>query len=581
MRKFALFFCFFHAVVFAQPEFEKKTYAKYKSCSTKQCSLSSSFALAEYYMEDDQLKRSQHWLGIVEELHHGQTQDTMAYFVNSLQSELFYYMGLFQFGAHEAEKAYSIAKIQKDSALMADAKLFIGINQFEMGNFDKSEKALYDAKRFFPKLAQRKRLRFLARDEHIFNNIAQLKLAQRQLDSASWYVLRAQKFAEKYQSKRGIPNVLQTRGRILLAQGIRDSARFFLNRSCEAAMRERFYDILLINQGYLMESTDDAPELDRLYNFSRQIIRDRDVNLTFQSLFYQSALDVFRKQKNQQKTLEVQDEIIKINSRTRVKGNEYVQQISNQYMRNENKLLSLRITELQKQRNLIVLELVAAVLCVVILVLTVFLIRRKNKLQKTLLDQKNDISKDLHDDIGSGLSSILIHADLLHKSENASAKQQLLASKIEATGKEVSQRLNTFIWSLNNDNNSIQNFCEYVKFYGNRLFEGTSIAFEYHQEIWASSEKTINGHARKNLFFCVKEMLNNVLKHSQATKVWLEISTDRKSLFISAYDNGVGLREHNKFGNGLNNIRKRIDQLGGTLGLSGENGLEVKIQVPL
>ncbi|MBC8883813.1 hypothetical protein H9X57_12025 [Flavobacterium piscinae] len=137
----------------------------------------------------------------------------------------------------------------------------------------------------------------------------------------------------------------------------------------------------------------------------------------------------------------------------------------------------LQVEELQKQRKFTILQLIAALLSVIILSLVIVIIRRKNKIQKTLLHQKNEISKDLHDDIGSGLSGILIHADLLLKNEETSEKNKVLASKINLTGKEISQRLNAFIWSLNTEQNTLQHFSEYVKMYGATLLKKHQLNF--------------------------------------------------------------------------------------------------------
>ncbi|MBD3581832.1 hypothetical protein [Flavobacterium selenitireducens] len=107
-------------------------------------------------------------------------------------------MGLFQFVVQEAQKALTVAKVQNDCMLIADAYLFIGINHFEMNQFSKAEVALYGAKRYFAKNS-RKRLRFLVRNEHIYNNIARLKLAQNRLDSA----VQVKAVHEKKASKTG------------------------------------------------------------------------------------------------------------------------------------------------------------------------------------------------------------------------------------------------------------------------------------------------------------------------------------------------------------------------------------------
>ncbi|RZJ68760.1 MAG: hypothetical protein EOO50_00850 [Flavobacterium sp.] len=574
--RYVIVISLFAQLAFAQP-IGKNAFAV---CKDRDCRFVSAFRSAENDLENDKIGQSQKWLQLAQKNRDQEAVDSSAYFIQSLQSELFYYTGLYQFGVHEAQKGLVIARTLNDSLLISDAYFFKGINEFELSDFKSSENSLLLSKRYFPRREPKKHLRTVVKEEYIYNNLAQLYVAQKRFGLAMAENQKAFDEATRTKSKRGIPNAEQTFGLIYLGKRQLGQAYRYLKKSTESAVSAGYHDIQLMNYGYMMKccpQTDCAMEL---YKTGVDLLERVEVNVAFQRFFYDSARDVFLHQENHDMLLKVQERIIELENQRRLRNNSSIQDITSEYIESENKLLTLKIEELRKQRNLTLLQLTASLLCVVILVLVLFLIRRKNRLQKILLDQKNDISKDLHDDIGSGLSSILIHADLLQKSERATDKQQLLASKIEATGKEVSQKLSTFIWSLNNENNSVQSFCEYVKFYADRLFDGTSIQFEHSEDISSATSKIINGHDRKNLFFCIKEMLNNVLKHSGATHVKLDISTDRKSLFITVHDNGNGLRDQNKFGNGLKNIQKRIDSLNGTLDFENSNGLKISISVP-
>lgn len=577
-RRWLTFLLFSSALGWAQQPVKE---ARFKTCTNELCRLKSAFLLSEYYLETDEIDKAQQWLEVAKEIQQGKPQDTTSYFIQSMQSELFYYMGLYQFGRQEAQKGIALATKLQNPTLLADAYFFRAINEYELGQYESAVSSLLQSEKKLPRSSTSRHMRSIVKEEYIYNNLAQTKLQLNELDSARYYNNRAYRLALAAHSRRGIPNSEQTFGLIHLRRKDFDSARTYLQRSLTSATDFRYFDIALMNYGYLMQSlTHDPAQVRAQYNSGLQLIARQPVNIAFQRLFYATALQAFKQIGDTKSVMSAQDKIIQIDAETRLNGNLYIQNISNQYVRNEGKLFSLRIQELNRQRNLVILELVAALLCMLVLLLIILFIRRKNRIQQVLLDQKNDISKDLHDDIGSGLSSILIHADLLQKTDASLEKQQQLAAKIEATGKEVSQRLSTFIWSLNNENNSVQSFCEYVKFYANRLLDGTEVTLDYVEEVSLVMQKTINGHDRKNLFFCIKEMLNNVLKHSAATGVRLEITADKKAMFITVHDNGHGLHQENKFGNGLKNIQKRIDSLHGTLAFSNEKGLRISISVP-
>lgn len=578
---------FFFFLIFiggkAQVLSDKNNFQELKKCKTTKCKITKSFLLAEYYLEIDDIQSSQQWLDKTKELVSPKVTDTTIIFIHSLQSELFYYDGLFQFGTNQAEKAIQKATQLKDNLLIANGYFFKGINLIEMNKLKEAEISLWKARDFQPQKDLKPYIRSTIQQEHIFNNIAQLKLKMHQADSAVWYNTKAYQFAKKANSKRGIPNVEQTFGQIYLDEKKMDTAVFYFQKSTQSAQKSEYFDIVLLNYGFLMQCFElNQTENNKWFDKGLELINHKIINTTFQHYFYKIALNVFKKSNQIDKLAFVQEKLININEETRLKGNFNIQNVTEQYAKNENKLLLLQVEELKKQRKFAILQQIAALLSVIILSLVIIIIRRKNKIQKTLLQQKSEISKDLHDDIGSGLSSILIHADLLLRSGETSDKQKVLATKINQTGKEISQRLNTFIWSLNTEHNTLQHFSEYVKFYGTTLFEETPITFSFTTNIQDIEAVKMNGQLRKHLFYVIKEVFNNALKHAEATKTELKMQLlSPKLLQITIVDNGTGIIKENDYGNGIKNIQNRIELLGGTFVMQTKNGLQTILSIPL
>lgn len=567
----------------AQVQTEKEKVDLFNACRDNQCRVKRSFLMAEHFLETDDIESAQKWLQKTKDLVSPKATDTTTVFIHSLQSELFYYMGLFQFGTYEAEKGIEKALQLNDSTLIADAYFFLGINQVEIDAFEEANKSLWESKKYCPKKSGKQFIRSCIQNEHIYNNIAQLKFKTQELDSAVWYNKRAYQMALKNKSKRGIPNAEKTFGQIYASKKQTDSAVYYFKTSIQSAKHSAYYDIALLDYAYLMECyTTNQTLRNQWFDQGTQLIKQKIINIAYQRYFYTIALSVFKKNNQIEKAAYVQDKIIAIDDVTRLKGNFFIQDITAQYAKNENKLLSFQIAELTQERRYTFLQLIAALLAVLLSILFIIIIRRKNKVQQTLLNQKNDISKDLHDDIGSGLSSILIHADLMLKDKTAVEKQKVLAGKIVQTGKEISQQLNTFIWSLNNDNNDLQNFAEYVKQYGMNLLESTNIEFEFTTNIASKETIIIDGAQRKHLFLCVKELLNNAVKHAKAQKITVGIKVaDKNILEIVVGDNGQGMNKENQFGNGITNIKKRIESLDGKVNFAHHEGLRVTLQIPL
>lgn len=554
----------------------------YGACQTHACRIRQAFLAAEYFLEQDAIEASQQWLNHTKDLLNPSDTDTTSCYVHSLQSELFYYNGLFQFGKNEARKEIAKARKIKDSLLQADGYLFLGINQFELGEYTVAQRALWRSRDLFPKHRPAKTLRAVIREEYIYNNLAQIKGRIKEFDSAALYNRKAYQIALRAESRRGIPNAEQTFGEIFLLQGKTDSAAFYFRKSLESARRNEYHDIALLNYGFLLECFPGQVALQESYYKSGLQLIDRHlINSAYKKLFYTKTLAVFKKQHPAQ-TIFIQEQLLALDKVAQEKGNLYFQNFTEQYVRNEKRLLSLEVLKLKKQKDIVLFQLLIAILAVVLLVLAIMYIRRKNRINATLLNQKNEISKDLHDDIGSGISSILIHAELLQKGGQTPEKQQFLSHKISTTAREVSQRINTFIWSLNQENNSLRDFMEYLKNYSENLFEGTPIELRFIEEENTRRHYLIDGKTRKNLFFGMKEIFNNALKHSGATHIMVRVNVaEKKELQLTISDNGIGFKEENSLGNGLKNLRKRVAEMKGTLSMDPSNGLTTTISVPL
>lgn len=570
--RFAWLF-FLGPAALAQPSIQP-----YKDCSDKSCRVSQAIKITEAYLEADDLESAQFWLNAARK-ENPPGENAEAYLIHSLQSEIFYYIGLYEFGAYEAQKGVKCAEKLRDSLFLADGYFFEGINEFEMGNDKEALSGLYRAGKVYPSRS-RKLPRTIITQAHIYNNIAQVKLKRKEVDSAIYYNRKAYQLARKHQYLRVISNAEQIFGTIFLEHRQRDSARIYLERSIASAVKNKFYDIGLLGHGYLMEYYSASDKMDSLYARGQQLMANHNVNALYKKYFLEKALELYRETGNRERIVSLQQQLLTMQRETDTQKNYYVRHIIDQYMQSENKLLTSQINDLNQEKNITALQLIAAMLGIAILLAAIVIIRRKNKLQQLLLDQKNEISKDLHDDIGSELSSILINANLLDQNCDTNDRQKLLLGKITQTSTEISERLNTFIWSLNTENNNVAHFCEYVHQYGSRLFEASGTDFQYSVNIEGTEDRQLNGYFRKNLFFCIKETLNNVMKHSGATNINLVIESDRKNLEITIADNGSGMRKENALGNGLKNVRKRIEALHGKVKYENGQGLEVFFSVP-
>lgn len=200
--------------------------------------------------------------------------------------------------------------------------------------------------------------------------------------------------------------------------------------------------------------------------------------------------------------------------------------------------------------------------------------------QRAILLERERIIADLHDDVGGGLSSIRMMSDLMAVRETDKEVASFVG-KISETSKEIAQRMNTIIWSLNTENDTLQNFVEYVRQFGLSYFEGSNIRFQCNTSGNISFDNQLSGVQRKNLFLITKEALHNVLKHSGAENAEVNIRLKGKELQLEIADNGRGIVNPNNFGNGLKNMKKRIEEIKGSIDFLSNNGTLIKLKISI
>ena len=198
---------------------------------------------------------------------------------------------------------------------------------------------------------------------------------------------------------------------------------------------------------------------------------------------------------------------------------------------------------------------------------------------KAQQQERERISADMHDELGSGMTAIRLMSEIARN--KMKEKTPVEIEKISHSADEVLNKMNAIIWSMNSGNDTIDNLVSYIRSYAFEYFENTPIECKiFTPEHIKPTELT--GDKRRNLFLSVKETLNNVLKHSKATQLRIEFSID-KVLTIKIMDNGTGidLQKIRQFGNGLKNIAKRMESIGGTYQIENNKGTITTFRLPL
>ena len=194
-------------------------------------------------------------------------------------------------------------------------------------------------------------------------------------------------------------------------------------------------------------------------------------------------------------------------------------------------------------------------------------------------EERERISADIHDELGSGMTTIRLMSEIAKNKMKENIPVEI--EKISNSANEVLNKMNAIIWSMNSSNDTLDSLVSYIRAYATEFFDSTPIICKVHMPEMIP-EKEITGDKRRNMFLCVKETLNNTLKHSKAGKVNINISTNGE-LKIEITDDGVGIDQEKirRFGNGLKNIERRMKSIGGTYTITSNKGTETILNLPV
>ncbi|MBX2907494.1 MAG: hypothetical protein KF744_15725 [Taibaiella sp.] len=194
------------------------------------------------------------------------------------------------------------------------------------------------------------------------------------------------------------------------------------------------------------------------------------------------------------------------------------------------------------------------------------------------------ISKDVHDDIGSGLSRISLLSEIASKKMYADERAARDMRNISSLSKELVDNMRDLIWVLNPENTTLDSLVSRMREYTVDYLDGigVSLVLEFPDAVPAVD---ISREVQRNIFSTVKEAINNSVKHAHAQTIWLTVGLDDELFSIVVKDDGVGfdMAKPGNGGNGLRNMRYRIESVGGRFLINSEvgKGTTTYIEMPI
>jgi signal transduction histidine kinase/ligand-binding sensor domain-containing protein len=204
--------------------------------------------------------------------------------------------------------------------------------------------------------------------------------------------------------------------------------------------------------------------------------------------------------------------------------------------------------------------------------------------EQALLAERIRIAGDMHDDMGAGLSALKLQGEMALRTETDPDKRRQLAHFASNAG-ELIASMRQIIWTLDEGQGSLEDLVAYSTNHARQYLSGHGIACVVNAAgPWPSVR--LSSEQRRSIFLVIKEALHNVVKHAGATALELTFSWEAGALHARIADNGRGLPPgaDGAGGNGLQNMRRRMEGLGGSFHLdspAGGAGTRIAFSVPL
>ena len=186
--------------------------------------------------------------------------------------------------------------------------------------------------------------------------------------------------------------------------------------------------------------------------------------------------------------------------------------------------------------------------------------------QQALQAERNRIAAEMHDDLGGGLTTIKFVSQRAMRNLG-DTKETALLQKIVNQSDQLVGNMSEIIWAMNSKFDNLDSTVAYIRRYAMEFLKNHEIQLSFDSS-GVKSDHILSSSERRNLLLVVKEALNNIVKHAEASQVKIEIASVADQISILVADDGVGITDTNVLGNGLENMNDRMESIGGTFNIA-------------
>lgn len=191
--------------------------------------------------------------------------------------------------------------------------------------------------------------------------------------------------------------------------------------------------------------------------------------------------------------------------------------------------------------------------------------------QQALEKERQRIARDIHDQLGANLTQVSMLGEMVESDKDSPEEVESHARQISETARDTSRALDEIVWAVNPSNDTLDGLINYFCKYAQEYL--TVAGLRYRLDVPDQLPRTpISPDVRHNVFLASKEAVTNIVKHAKASAVWIRMRLEPTRFVLEIEDNGQGMasmdQERARTRNGLSNMRKRLEEIGGSFTIS-------------
>lgn len=526
------------------------------------------------------------------------------YFLLSYRAEVLYYEGLFNEAMRDLDRCMLLAHNLNDSLLVANIYNLKGL-LYE--NIEESEGALSQLSKALEYYPKEPAARYpITELHHIFGNMGSYLTKIQVYDTAHVCLQQSLELAKRAHAPRAIAVAQFSLGELALKTNQADAALRYFEAALVEALAATDYDVAL--DAYIGKAEASASLGDFVQ--AKKYITESNLHLGI----YEAQIGMVTQRNHAKRTSQLYKQMNDLSAALFHLG-EWRHFDSLIQSRNVQSALTTQAALLQSNANLelerlslqqkeeelenfkfnqrILIASSALVILFLLFIYQAIRVRRRNEkrfaaLELSKLQQekiiaelqiREQVGRDMHDDLGAGLSALKLKSEMAIRTEKDSEKRNQLKTIADTAG-ELIDSMRQIIWSMNVDQTNLDDLVVYALSYARNYLSDNNIDLHIHADsVWPEIE--LSAQQRRNIFLIIKEALHNIVKHSGANQVEIRAKW-MNGLELSIHDNGVGNASSETIvGNGMKNMCRRTTDLGGEIKFTVEKGMNIDIVFPL